>query len=70
VAVIPADRLSDPLRDLSVSRTTFNWGIPVPEGFDPEHVMYVWFDALSNYVTGVAGLDPGKPHHTERSIHM
>lgn len=35
------------LKDLSVSRTTFTWGIPVPG--DPKHVMYVWFDALSNY---------------------
>jgi methionyl-tRNA synthetase len=39
------------LRDLSVSRTTFTWGIPLP--FDPEHVMYVWFDALINYITAV-----------------
>ncbi len=37
------------LRDLSVSRTTFSWGIPVPG--DPRHVMYVWFDALANYLT-------------------
>ena len=35
------------LKDLSVSRTTFSWGIPVPG--NPKHVMYVWFDALSNY---------------------
>ncbi len=39
------------LRDLSISRTTFDWGIPVPE--DPSHVMYVWVDALTNYITGV-----------------
>jgi methionyl-tRNA synthetase len=39
------------LRDLSVSRTTFDWGVPVPG--DPKHVMYVWVDALTNYVTGV-----------------
>jgi len=39
------------LRDLSVSRTTFDWGIPVPG--DPAHVMYVWVDALTNYITGV-----------------
>lgn len=44
---------SDELRDLSISRTTFSWGIPVPEGFEPNHVMYVWVDALSNYLTGV-----------------
>jgi len=39
------------LRDLSVSRTTFDWGVPVP-GND-KHVMYVWVDALTNYLTGV-----------------
>ena len=39
------------LRDLSISRTTFDWGIPVPD--DPAHVMYVWVDALTNYITGV-----------------
>ncbi|ODN70825.1 Methionine--tRNA ligase [Methylobrevis pamukkalensis] len=39
------------LKDLSISRTTFDWGIPVPG--DPEHVMYVWVDALTNYITGV-----------------
>ena len=39
------------LRDLSVSRTTFNWGIPVP-GND-KHVIYVWFDALANYITAL-----------------
>ncbi|MFS8071828.1 MAG: methionine--tRNA ligase, partial [Byssovorax sp.] len=39
------------LQDLSVSRTTFNWGVPVPG--DPRHVMYVWFDALSNYFTAL-----------------
>ncbi len=39
------------LRDLSISRTTFDWGIPVPGV--PGHVMYVWIDALTNYITGV-----------------
>jgi methionyl-tRNA synthetase len=39
------------LRDLSISRTTFDWGVNVPG--DPEHVMYVWVDALTNYITGV-----------------
>lgn len=39
------------LRDLSISRTSFTWGIPVPD--DPKHVMYVWFDALFNYLTAV-----------------
>jgi methionyl-tRNA synthetase len=39
------------LRDLSISRSTFRWGIPVPG--DPKHVMYVWLDALSNYITAI-----------------
>ena len=43
------------LQDLCVSRTSFKWGIPVD--FDPEHVVYVWIDALSNYITGI-GYDP------------
>ena len=38
------------LHDLSISRTTFDWGVPVPG--DPRHVMYVWVDALTNYITG------------------
>ncbi|MBI5016595.1 MAG: methionine--tRNA ligase [Deltaproteobacteria bacterium] len=50
------------LRDLSVSRTSFSWGIPVPG--DPKHVIYVWFDALTNYVTG-AGF-PDDPASFER----
>ncbi len=43
--------VSGGLRDLSVSRTSVKWGIPVPD--DPEHTMYVWFDALSNYITAM-----------------
>ena len=39
------------LEDLCVSRTSFDWGIPVP--FDPDHVIYVWLDALSNYITAL-----------------
>ena len=39
------------LRDLSISRTSFNWGVPVPD--DPGHIMYVWLDALTNYATAV-----------------
>jgi len=50
-------RLEEELTDLSVSRTTFDWGIPVPDGFVPEHVLYVWFDALSNYMTGINWLE-------------
>jgi methionyl-tRNA synthetase len=43
--------LESELEDLSISRTSFKWGIPVPD--DPAHVMYVWFDALTNYMTAV-----------------
>ncbi|CEF97591.1 Aminoacyl-tRNA synthetase, class 1a,anticodon-binding [Ostreococcus tauri] len=50
---------NDELRDLSVSRTTFDWGIPVPDA--PKHVMYVWFDALTNYLTGT-----GWPEETDK----
>jgi methionyl-tRNA synthetase len=39
------------LRDLSISRSTFTWGIPVPD--DPKHVIYVWLDALANYITAI-----------------
>jgi methionyl-tRNA synthetase len=39
------------LRDLSISRSTFSWGIPVPD--DPKHVIYVWLDALANYITAL-----------------
>ncbi|PZW51073.1 methionyl-tRNA synthetase [Humitalea rosea] len=39
------------LQDLSISRTSFSWGVPVPN--DPAHVMYVWLDALTNYLTAV-----------------
>jgi len=47
------------LQDLSVSRTTFDWGIPVPG--DSAHVMYVWLDALTNYITAVGYPDTGQP---------
>jgi len=47
------------LKDLSISRTTFDWGVKVPD--DPEHVMYVWVDALTNYITGVGFPDESDP---------
>ncbi|MBQ1414732.1 MAG: methionine--tRNA ligase, partial [Lachnospiraceae bacterium] len=47
------------LQDLCVSRTSFTWGIPVD--FDPKHVVYVWLDALSNYITGL-GYDADGEH--------
>ena len=46
------------LQDLCVSRTSFSWGIPVD--FDPKHVIYVWIDALANYITGI-GYDVDQP---------
>ncbi len=56
--VLPASRMNEVasfvqrgLQDLSISRTTFDWGVPVPG--DPKHVMYVWVDALTNYITAV-----------------
>ena len=45
------------LADLSISRATFNWGVPVPG--DPKHVMYVWVDALTNYITATGFPDDG-----------
>ncbi len=60
--VLPSSRLNEMrsfvaggLQDLSVSRTSFDWGVPVPGS--PGHVMYVWVDALANYLTGAGGLD-------------
>jgi methionyl-tRNA synthetase len=58
------------LRDLSVSRTTFDWGVKVPG--DPEHVMYVWVDALTNYITGVGFPDEGDKdwHYWPADVHI
>ncbi len=47
------------LQDLCVSRTSFTWGIPVD--FDPKHIIYVWIDALSNYITGLGYDVDGEP---------
>jgi methionyl-tRNA synthetase len=43
---------------LSISRTSFSWGIPLP--FDKTHVCYVWFDALTNYISGIGYLENKK----------
>jgi methionyl-tRNA synthetase len=51
------------LRDLSISRSTFQWGIPVPG--DPRHVIYVWLDALANYITAL-GYGSPDPRDQER----
>src|SRR5271165_6804487 len=62
------------LRDLSVSRTSFTWGIPVPG--DPKHVIYVWLDALANYITaiGFGSDDPQEQkkfqHYWPADVHM
>jgi methionyl-tRNA synthetase len=62
------------LRDLSISRTTFTWGIPVPG--DPAHVIYVWLDALCNYITavGFGSPDPADQqryqHYWPANVHM
>lgn len=49
------------LKDLSISRTTFDWGVPVPN--DPKHVMYVWLDALTNYITGIGYPDTNSDNY-------
>ena len=59
------------LRDLSISRSTFAWGIPVPD--DPKHVVYVWLDALANYITalGYGSSDPSKfAKYWPADVHM
>jgi methionyl-tRNA synthetase len=49
------------LRDLSITRSSFKWGIPAPD--DPKHVVYVWLDALCNYITAIGyGADDAKAH--------
>jgi methionyl-tRNA synthetase len=66
--------LKSGLRDLSISRSTFKWGIPVPG--DPKHVMYVWLDALSNYCTaiGLGSKDEAEQkkfeHYWPADVHM
>ncbi len=58
------------LEDLSISRTTLDWGIPVPGA--PKHVMYVWVDALNNYTTGVGFPDVASPlwHYWPADVHV
>jgi len=66
--VLPESRLNEVrsfvrggLNDLSISRTTFNWGVPVPN--DPDHVVYVWLDALTNYLSAVGYPDTGSDYY-------
>eukprot|EP00934_Nitzschia_sp_Nitz4_P008180 Nitzschia sp. Nitz4//scaffold90_size81538//47412//49591//NITZ4_005324-RA/size81538-augustus-gene-0.15-mRNA-1//-1//CDS//3329560026//8170//frame0 len=60
------------LKDLSISRTSFQWGVPVPG--DDEHIMYVWMDALTNYISalGYPNMDAGSPYQTywPASLHV
>ncbi|RCL04062.1 MAG: methionyl-tRNA synthetase [Candidatus Tokpelaia sp. JSC189] len=58
------------LRDLSISRTTFKWGVPVPG--NPKHIMYVWIDALTNYLTALGFPDEKEAHwlHWPVNIHI
>ena len=58
------------LKDLSVSRTTFDWGIPVPGA--PGHIMYVWVDALTNYMTATGYLndDPALAKYWPADVHI
>lgn len=56
------------LKDLSISRTSFDWGVPVPDA--PGHVMYVWVDALANYLTGAGYPDPAYADWWPADIHV
>ena len=59
------------LRDLSISRTTFNWGVPVPG--DPDHVIYVWVDALTNYISALGGMGDDAEKYSQfwpASVHL
>jgi methionyl-tRNA synthetase len=65
------------LEDLSISRTTLDWGIPVPrtsggDASGAQHVMYVWVDALTNYITGVGFPNEGDPlwHYWPADVHV
>ncbi|MBO5785765.1 MAG: methionine--tRNA ligase, partial [Clostridia bacterium] len=53
------------LQDLCISRTSFSWGVPVE--FDPKHVVYVWIDALLNYITAI-GFDPENPSELYKKL--
>ena len=56
------------LKDLSISRTTFSWGIPVPD--DPKHVIYVWFDALTNYLSSIGYPEEGYEKYWPVDTHL
>lgn len=59
------------LKDLSIARTTFDWGVPAPD--DSKRIVYVWMDALTNYITGVGYPDTMAEAHPKRwpaDVHM
>ena len=56
------------LHDLSISRTSFSWGVPVPD--DPAHVMYVWFDALTNYLSALGWPDGDAVSRWPADLHV
>lgn len=60
------------LRDLSISRTSFDWGVKLPEAMnEPKHVMYVWLDALMNYITALGyGTDEANMKFWPASVHL
>lgn len=62
------NRVKQGLRDLSVSRTSFSWGIPLPN--DPKHVIYVWFDALLNYISGIGYPGPQFNKYWPAQVHI
>ena len=71
--ILPESRRNEVLRfvegglhDLSISRTSFTWGIPVPG--DEKHIMYVWLDALANYLTADDGMWPANLHMVGKDI--
>ena len=60
------NRVKEGLQDLSISRTSFNWGVQLP--FDKKHIAYVWFDALINYVSGANNYWPADVHLIGKDI--
>ncbi|HHD77722.1 MAG TPA: methionine--tRNA ligase [Campylobacteraceae bacterium] len=60
------------LHDLSITRTSFDWGVKLPDAInDPKHVMYVWLDALMNYITALGyGTDEKEMHFWPATVHL
>ena len=62
------NRVKEGLKDLSISRTSFSWGIPFP--LDKKHIVYVWFDALFNYLTGSSKNNSEKHEYWPAQLHL